>query len=663
MVLAEAHFDLIKPFFGIPRLQHLAGSNPDVDRNNEPLHDDNVDIHYGHDSWEPHYIDPPNPDLSYDMHHEHRPFDPFNPFLHGNGGDPGFGMNPYDMDNFHRLHGAYPGFHNVFNIPGRDHHSHEHKPSDGANHQGKKPKQEHNVVMDVKNPDEKPTEVPTTNDKPTAQDKDPKLKDVTNPDIKNNLEDTPPKTNAVNKDDLPKDEGQKDDEQVGLKKKKDFLLVGSSSNGNNIYLLHENNPNTNAVAMPNPNQPGDSIVYVPYNPGPSNNQVYQIVSGQPASLPTNPLAQDKLNVNGYNNGITNNGQPTISTPANQSPNYVLVYSNGQVIKIPGVVLNTASNNVPLQNGNQGPQYIVSNTLPNNMQNMQGIQNPATNVMYTIPNQGSRGQIYVQMPSCIHSVPNYVCGSGAVVQNPGQGVNNAGNIMPNNGLPNNVVSYQPNQIMVAQPAVQIPNGASNVYAQPNMVPNQGQGPNVAVNIPSQGTTLNNPNVPFQPAVQMPVNSASNGYDQPIPPNQGQGSNGAINVPNPAPGLNNQNGQIQPAVALPVSGISNGYNQPQAPNQGDKGINAVPSHDTVANQPEVAEPVALTANAVPNENHVVLDSNNLDSLGAQPAVMISGFRETTGDKKDETNKDKKGKKDKSKKKDKKSKDSDKSKELTN
>ncbi|PZC75386.1 hypothetical protein B5X24_HaOG206116 [Helicoverpa armigera] len=549
-----------------------------------------------------------------------------------------------------------PEISNTYNAPNGGYNSHRHEPSHVSSEE-KRP-EDHNDSHREKpeeKPEEKPKDLPHV-DKPEDKEKEKKIKE----EIKNNPEVLPPKTNEIKKKDENKD---KKDKPVDLDKKKDYLLVG---------------------------QAGSNVIYVPLNPGQTNNPVYQLVSGQtaPAGSTNVPITQDKLGVNGFNNGIQNPAQSTgdyaASVYQNPSPSYVTIYSNGQLIQIPGVVVNQQANNVPVQNGNtQGTSYVVANTVPNNMQN---VQNP--NVIYAaIPNQGSNGPIYVQMPNCMS-------GCSETAQNPVQGVSNGATFVPNN------VVYQLN------PNSQV--GVSNNYAQ-QMVAPPPQG-TIAVTIPNQGVALSNQNVPsptYQ-TVTLPANSGSNGYNQPIVlnqvqvPNQGVVSNiqpaqNGVQMPVPdgsssynqpavlnqrqetnAPNqgvLSNQNNPLQAVEgpnsnaynqpmetnANPVMNVEsrdevpngqNGQAQPQVPNQVDQGTNGVSNLGEVV-QPENAQPM------IPPTS-IILDSNNLSALGAQPAIMISGFKdkgkkESKKDKNDSA--EKKDKKDKSKKKDKKPKDGEK------
>lgn len=641
--------------------------------------------------------------VSHDSHNSYEDFDPFfNPYYQGNNWD------------------HMPGMNNVLNVPNPEYNNHRHRPTHNANIPQENPKPVHNDVTNVPKPEENPKEIPPVDNTPTEQNKGPKLNDDKISDVKNkvneatiseekkNPEENTPKTNEIKEED---DKGDKEKKQVDLDKKKDYLLVGQGNNANDVYLLHENIPNPTGVFTTNTNQPGNNIIYVPYNPSQPNNQVYQVVNGQPVASPGNvQMTQEKVGTNDYNNIAST---PIVNS-GSQNPGYVTIYSNGQLIQIPGVVVNQAPNNVPAQTGNQvqGTNYVIANANPNNVQIVPS--NPGTNVIYaTIPNQASNGPIYVQVPNC--------CDSGAIIQNP---VNNG---ISNNGLPSNVVVYQANPNTVAQPAV---SDGSNVYVQSNMVPTQGQGiytvsipnqpnqgnvfsnqnvvyqpagqqpvnrdPNVynqpivsslgqGQNAPNQGGVMNNQNVPIQTAVQMPVASNNNGYSQPTttvnqrqdinPPNQGLKYNQnmpdqtAIVIPipsgynenppviNPSPTIetrdaipNNQN--QQPQLAVVVDTDSNGYNQPQVTNQGNQGANAnTPSGAVINQEIDVSQPIATSS--------LVLDSNNLSSLGAQPAIMIADFKEKSDDKKDKKkNEDKEEKK--GKKEVKKAKDDDKSKE---
>ncbi|XP_021193730.3 putative uncharacterized protein DDB_G0282499 [Helicoverpa armigera] len=651
-------------------IHHSYFNNPGLHHQEQPYN--NVRNQH-HNAWFHHFVEtdePPYHSGSNERDDDYGHFDPFfqkDPFFYGNAWG----------------HIGMPEISNTYNGPNGGYNSHRHEPSHVSSEE-KRP-EDHNDSNREKpeeKPEEKPKDLPLV-DKPEDKVNEKKIKE----EIKNNPEILPPKTNEIKKKDENKDKKEK---PLDLDKKKDYLLVGQGNNGNNLFLLHENVPNPSTVIIPNGNHAGSNVIYVPLNPGQTNNPVYQLVSGQtaPAGSTNVPITQDKLGVNGYNNGVQNPAQSTgdyaASVYQNPTPNYVTIYSNGQLIQIPGVVVNQPANNAPVQNGNtQGTSYVVANTVPNNMQN---VQNP--NVIYAaIPNQGSTGPIYVQMPNCMS-------GCSETAQNPVQGVNNGANFVPNN------VVYQLN------PTSQV--GVSNNYAQ-QMVAPPPQG-SIAVTIPNQGVALSNQNVPsptYQ-TVTLPVNSGSNGYNQPIVmnqvqvPNQGvvsniqpaqtgvqmpvpDGSNSynqpaasnqrqETNAPNQGV-LSNQNNPLQ-AVEVPnnnaynqpietnaspvmnvesrdeVPNGQNGQAQPQIPNQVDQGTNVVSNLGEVV-QPENAQPM------IPPTS-IILDSSNLSALGAQPAIMISGFKdkgkkESKKDKNDSA--EKKDKKDKSKKKYKKPKDEEK------
>uniref|UniRef100_A0A2A4K8D4 Uncharacterized protein n=1 Tax=Heliothis virescens TaxID=7102 RepID=A0A2A4K8D4_HELVI len=667
------------------QLNHRYFDNPGLHHQEPPY--GNVVKNRHHNAWFHHFVEtdePPYHSGSNERDDSYPHFDPFfqkDPFFYGNAWG----------------HIGIPEISNTYNAPHGSFNSHRHEPSHMSSEE-KRPEENHDSKR--KNPEEKPKEEIKEKPKDLPQADKPTDKENKIQEIKNSSEVLPPKTNKIPKKDENKD---KNDKPLDIEKKKDYLLVGQGNNGNNLYILHENIPNPSTVIVPNGNQAASNIIYVPFNPGQNTNPVYQLVSSQTAPAPTNmPISQDKLGVNNYNTGVQSSGQSPVSyvTPGTQNTGYVTIYSNGQLIQVPGVVVNQPASNAPAQNGNlQGASYVVANTAPNNVQSVATVQNP--NLIYaTIPNQGSNGPIIVQIPNCMS-------GCSDTAQNVVQGVSN-GNVIPNNGLANNIV-YQLNP--------STPLGVSNNYAQPNMVAAPAQG-SIAVTIPNQGVALNNQNVasPSYQTVSVPVNSDSNGYNQPIVLNQGQipnqgvsniqpAQNGAqvpvsdgtnsynqpavsserqeINAPNQGD-LNNQNIPLQTAVQVP---ISNGYNQPmetnaspmtnaesrdevpngqngqaqlpQVINQVDQGIaNVVSNLGGVINQPENGQPLA------PTTSSIILDSSNLSALGAQPAIMISGFKDKDknkdkeGSKKDDNKSvEKKDKKNKSKKKDKKPKDGEK------
>lgn len=731
MVLVEAQLHL--PFF------HQFLGLPHHPRPNTDEHTDNG----GYGTWFHHFSNPDEHSFNSDSHSKDASYEDYGSFYHG---DPYFQGERWNQ---------IPGINNVFNIPNPSHHRHQ--PAHKGNHPQERPKLDHENISTIQKPEEKPEDITPINKKITDskvdKDDNPEVNDKLNEnniiDVRNSFDFSPPKTNEFNNEDEKADQ---DNKQSGMNKQKDFLLVGQGNNGNNVHLLHENKPYPNTVVVPNGKQPSNNIMYVPYNPGQTSNPVYQAIIGQPGSLAANnvQITEDKM-------AVVNPEQFTTNfNTGNQNPGYVTIYSNGQFIQIPGVVVNSVPNNVPVQNRNpiQGTNYIIANAIPSNVQTVPAYQNTGRNVIYATMPQASNSPIYVQVPNCLNS-----CGAGTV-----QGVNNG---MSNNGLPSNVVVYQAIPNTVAQPAV-LPSGDSNGYAQPHTVANQGQG-TITVAIPNQGTVFTNQNNPYQP-VQLPINSGTNEYNQPITSNLGQGQNapnqeGAIynqnlpiqtpvvmpdstnnngnnqptitdqnqqdnvpaqgvmynqytpvqpavqvavnngindynqpilsnqgpNEPNQGAIVNNQNTPLQPAVVIPIpngynvnppvtnpspavtverrddmpsnqnvqpqpaNSGSNGY-QTQVPNQEDQGTNVIvntPNNDGVINQDSVnAQPSATSS--------LVLDSNNLSSLGAQPAIMISDFKDKVADKKDEKSKDKEGPKDTGKIKDKKSKDDDKPKD---
>ncbi|KAJ8710966.1 hypothetical protein PYW07_008208 [Mythimna separata] len=533
LALADAHNLPHIPFFdNIPGLHHQP--RPTANGPGESQVPHNAAYNGGYNTWFHHFGNPDSHQFSSESHEFDKSFEDFDPYFHGN---PFFQGNGWSQ---------LPGINNVFNLPNPGHNAHKHQSSHKQNSQ-EKPNQVHDEGANSPTTEENPKEIQPVGKPPTEQDKTPKLNEANKLeephkfdeakiiDVKNNSDLLPPKTNPIKKED---DKGDKDGKQVDMDKKKDFLLVGQGSNANTVYLLHENNPNPNIVVAPTANQPGNNIIYVPYNPGQSNNQVYQVVNGQPNIQ----MTPDKLGVsNGY---ISNPGQSNVNLNAGtQNPGYVTIYSNGQLIQIPGVVVNSVPNNTPLQNGNQvqAPSYVIANANPSSTQAVPAIQNPGSNIIYAaIPNQPSNGPTYIQIPNCMNVMSND-CNSGAFVQGPVQGLNTG---MPNNGLPNNVVIYQANPNTVS----------SNGYVQPNMAANQVQGA-ITVAIP------NNQNVQYQAAVQIPVNSGSNGYNQPIVSNLGQGQS----APNQGVMNNNQNIQIA-TVQVPANSGSNGYSQPIVTNLG-------------------------------------------------------------------------------------------------
>ncbi|KAJ8712646.1 hypothetical protein PYW08_007950 [Mythimna loreyi] len=721
LFLADAQHLHIPFLDNIPGLHHPHQPTANGPKENQVAHNAGFN---GYNTWFQHFGNPDAHQFSSESHEIDKSFEDYDPYFHGDPYFQGFGWN------------HMPGINNVFNLPKPGHNAHKHQPPHSQDPK-EKSKEVHTESPNSPKIEDNSKEGPPVDKKPIEQDKGPKLTEVNTPDEQNKFDDSkiidiknssdllPPKTNKIKKED---DKGEKDDKQVDMDKKKDFLLVGQGNNPNNVYLLHENNPNPNTVVTPNGNQPGNNIIYIPYNPGQSNNQVYQLVNGQPNIQ----MAPDKLSVPNTN---LNTGT--------QNPGYVTVYSNGQLIQIPGVVVNSVPNNAPLQNGNQvqGQNYIIANADPSNTQTVQAVQNPGSNIIYAaIPNQPSSVPAYIQIPNCMNVMSN-ACNSGGFVQSPVQGVNNG---ISNNGLPSNVVVYQANPVspnsyvqpnMVAnqgqgtitvaipnnqnvqyQAAVQIPaNSGSNVYSQP-IVSNLGQGQNV----PNQGGMTNTQNMLIS-TVQVPIDSSSNGYNQPAPTNPGQ------NVLNQGekqqiPYQPNQNIQYQTAVLMPVNSGTNGYIQPvlsnpapvtSAPIQGitinnqntpQAGIEIpIPSGyghplitnpivdvesrgDVSSNQNAVLPTVPVNGNSndqgtktnvnTPSNTEVisqesdttqplatssiVLDSNNLASLGAQPAIMIADFKDKADEEKGEkknSSKEKKEKKDKGKKKDKKPKDDDK------
>ncbi|XP_050553080.1 AT-rich interactive domain-containing protein 2-like [Spodoptera frugiperda] len=638
-------------------------------------------------------VDPRNEEFNSNFKDWFHHFDTFPTSVHGR--RPYLSFNPYyNRDPYYSgdLWDQMPQINNVFNIPsGHNTHSHQ---GHRENKPEPKPKPDHvDDVLNVEEPTEKPGEIPTI-DKPIEQEPTNKLEEAIKADIKNQSELIPPKTNKINEND---DKSDKDDKSVELNEKKDYLLVGQGNNGNDVYLLHENLPPAPAPAViPNNNQPANNVIYVPSSPGPSpSNQVYQILNG-PSPMSNLQLSPDKL---GVNNDAPVSIPPTSNVnPASQPNNVVTVYSNGQIIQIPGVVV--VPNNAPVDVGNQPqtPSYVVANVVPNN--NVQPTnQNTGPNVYYAaVPNQGSNNPIYY-------------------LQVPNQGVNNAGNVVLNNGLPGNVVAYQISPNVVTQPAV------SNGYVQSNIPSNQGV---IAVAIPNQGV-MDNANNQYQ-VVVVPQGSPSNVYNQQVQPNQGLNPvmmlNGqsvpapTVQVPagnnvngynqpilaserqevsplNQGSLINNQNVGIQGAVLIPSNG---GYYQPpitnqvqnvpsqvietptnggsyiqpavlydgnqnvpsqpmvsvndaQVPIQGGQASNTIPdiapvnTADVVA-PPEENAPVAIASSPL------ILDGDNLEALGVQPAVMLTGFKDSEDGKKDkkgkEEKKDKKGKDDKKDKK---------------
>ncbi|XP_026737225.1 type-2 histone deacetylase 1-like [Trichoplusia ni] len=401
------------------------------------------------------------------------PYDAFHSYLQG-------GLDPYfawpSMGNmglpkpFNPMNFGMPGFNNIFNIPGPNGNPTNQPNNNNGGEVGKKP-----------------------TGPVTAPEKDPKA-----------LENMPPKTNLDN------DDAGKGGKDVEIDKKKDYLLMGSGGNGNNnMYLLHENMPNGNPVVQPT--QPGN-VIYVPYQPG-QGSQLYQVVA-----TPNNvPLAPEKQFVNPFSSVVSN--LPSANNPLNQNNGYILVYFNGQMIQIPGVILN------PPQNYLQNP--VQGNNVP-------VVQNPPTNNMYTtMPNQGTNNMYIAQPNTGANNVyiaqPNPGTNPQYVVQMPGS----------NTAQPINVPSSQGNP----QPAYQ-PNGPNNGYYQPTMQGNQ-------------GNFQNQPGNQYQ-HMSAPTNSGSNGYGQPNILNQGSNQ-----------GAGSQNPTITyPAVVLPMD--RNG-------NQGSPMVNT-PKHDT-------------------------------------------------------------------------------------
>ncbi|CAH0696523.1 unnamed protein product [Spodoptera exigua] len=608
-----------------------------------------------------------------------------------NGRRPYVGFDAYfNRDPYYSSGGwdQMPQINNVFNIPSGTHNSHSH-PGHKESKPEQTPKPEHvDDVLNVQEPTMKPDEILPT-DKPIDQDPINKIEEVIKADIKNQSEILPPpKTNKINEND---DMSDKDDKSVELNEKKDYLLVGQGNNGKDVYLLHENPA---PVALPNNNQPANNVMYV-QSPGPaSTNQVYQILNG-PTPVANLQLSPDKL---GVNNDVPNSIPPTTNvSPASQLNNVVSVYSNGQIIQIPGVVV--VPNNLPVDVGNQPqrPNYVVANVPNNNVQSSN--QNPGQNIYYAaVPNQGSNNPIYY-------------------LQVPNQGVNNAGNVMLNNGLPGNIVAYQVSPNVVTQPAV------SNGYVQSNIPNNQGM---IAVTIPNQGIVLDNANNQYQ-LVVVPQGTPSNVYNQPNQPNQGlnpvvmlngqslpvqtvqvqNGNNGNTYnqpmlkserqevTPSNQGYINNQNLGIQPAVLMPSNGgyyqppitnqmqvqnvpsqgietptsggsyiqpavlydVSNNQNVPpqpivsvndaQVPIQGNQVTNSIPNIPPV-NTADVVAPPEENAPLAIATSPLILDGGNMESLGVQPAVMLTGFKDSEDGKNEkktkEDRKDKKDKKDK-------------------
>ncbi|CAH0595024.1 unnamed protein product [Chrysodeixis includens] len=439
------------------------------------------------------------------------PFGAYHSMLQG-GIDPYF--SPFSMGNMGLpMNFGMPGFNNIFNVPGP---------------QGN-PKNEagNNISGDG---DKKPA------DAATAPAKDPK-----------SLENMPPKTNLDN------DEAGKGGKDVGIDKKKDYLLMGSGGNGNNnMYLLHENNPIVPTTAQP------ANVVYVPYQPGPGP-QVYQVVATPNNNI---PLAPEKQFVNPFSSVVSN---LNANNPLNQNNGYILIYFNGQMIQIPGVILNPPQNNA--QNPVQGNNVAAPQNPPNTVYT--NVPNPGTNTMYVAqPNNGGNN-MYVAQPN---PGPNQ-----QYVMMPGTNTAQPMNVQPvNQGNP--------------QPGYQ-PNPPTNVYYQPTMQGNQ-------------GNLQNQPNNQYQP-MSAPANTGSNGFGQPNMPSN-QGNNQGAGPQNPA--------IAYPAVVLPMD---------RSGNQGRPMMNA-PKNDpamTPTNIQPAPQPPA------PNNNG--LDRNTLSNYGAIPAVMIAGYKDDKKD----------------------------------
>ncbi|XP_022832085.1 uncharacterized protein LOC111360396 [Spodoptera litura] len=657
-LVLKAQGDYLDNIHGLRRLDE-----PEVDQRNE-------DFHSAFKDWFHHFDSFPT------SVHERRPYLSFNPY---------YNRDPYYSSG---LWEEIPQINNVFKIPS-GHNSLLHQ-GHRENKPEQKPKPDHvDDVLNVPEPTEKPAEIPKIN-KPVDQEPTSKIEEAITPDIKNQSDIIPPKTNKINEND---DKGD-NDKSVELNEKKDYLLVGQGDNRNDVYLLHEN-PAPAPVVSSNNNQPAN-VMYVPSSPGPSaSNQAYQILN-VPSPLSNLQLSPDKL---GVNNDVPISAPLTSNvSPASQLNNVVSVYSNGQIIQIPGVVV--VPNNSPVDVGNQ-PQasnYIVANVAPNNNFQLAN-QNSAPNVYYAaVPNQGSNNQVYY-------------------LQVPNQGVNNAGNVILNNGLPGNVVTYQISPNVVTQPAV------SSGYVQSNLPSNQGI---ISVAIPNQGVVLDNANNQYQvvvvpqgspsnlyyhqnqpnqglnpvvvlngqsmpvQTVQVPTDNNANSYNQPIlaserqevsPLNQGStinnqnvGIQGAVLIPNNGgyyqPPITNQ-GQVQnePSQATEAPSNAVNYIQPavlydanqnaplqpiasvndaQVPNQDNQASNSIPDISPVNTADVVAPPEENAPLAIATAP-LILDGDKLESLGVQPAVMLTGFKDSEDGKKDKKAKD--DKKDKTVKKERK------------
>ncbi|XP_075984091.1 uncharacterized protein LOC142981844 [Anticarsia gemmatalis] len=613
LVIAESHILDPNRRFGLSdfKLPHFPKKPPGV--HHHPS-DSDVEIRGPRDKR------PVNGDIfSYNAQHSYNHFyddnNGYNPMF------PFFGFNgPYGGGNFDHM--PIPGF--PFGVPSIQNNF---MPRPGVNPSNKpveRPNSGEDSSSSEHNDDKhKKSEVPTSvEDQKSGEE----AKPITDP----KLDDIPPKTN-VDKKEKPVDGDDKNG--VNLDPSKDFLLVGTGGNGNNIYLLHENPASSPSGYIVQPNQPGSNVVYLPYNP--QGGQVYPQVNSNI------PLTHNKQDSNGVTSNPSQNNNPD---------SYVLIYANGQLIKIPGVVMNQQSGILGL---NQLP-----NSVPSNSQNVPLVSNPGGNVVYAnVPSQGN--PVVVQVPSNGGSIQGNIPSGSIIVQNPPASGNVPGNTVsggvviqnpqPSN-VPSNVVyGYQPNVQQPINGYIQPSNNQQpiNAYVQPSSV----QQP---INGYVQPSNVQQPiNGYVQPSVQQPLNGyvqpsniqqPVNGYVQPSVPNQGY-NNGyspvQMIVQPTSPGNNvvsNQPINYNPAPMNVQPVVSNPDYQPTA-QQKDENNAPVTAVTPIGNVITDSYQPITEAPIQPANNALASDAYLSSTLGARPAIMVSGFKETDDKKTDDSSEDKK------------------------